>query len=200
MCCRRELKLHRWATWGYIRQTLTPLEVGKSYKLKFYYGLGQTQQVNVPGCKISIRLSSAGVGAEIPLAFQTPGVYTEVERTLVPTVANPLFEVWALCNPALPADIDVLLDNFSIVEDPCVDEPTPTETPTTSSAPATSTTAAPACTNRILNPSFEDGVDGKDHWTLPPGAWVQGIDGAQTAYDGNGYMCVTSCNLPTPKI
>jgi len=152
--------------------------------------------VNVPGCKISIRLSSTGVGAEIPLAFQTPGIYTEVERTLVPTVVNPLLEVWALCNPALPADVDVLLDNFSVVEDPCVDEPIPTPTPTptptdipiTSSLPATSTAAEAVCTNRILNPSFENGVGGKDHWTVPSGAWVQGIDGAQTPYDGNGYM------------
>ncbi|CAI4212429.1 unnamed protein product [Parascedosporium putredinis] len=59
------------------------------------------------------------------------------------------------------------------------------------SLPATSTAAEAVCTNRILNPSFENGVGGKDHWTVPSGAWVQGIDGAQTPYDGNGYMFVT---------
>lgn len=172
------MKIFRWATWGYVAQTISSMEVGKSYKMKFHYGLGLVQQVNVAGCKLSVKLNWAVVGSEITLAYQTPGEYHEVVRTLVPTVANPLVHIYLACNAASPADVDVLLDNISIVEDPCVEEPAPTETPT---APA-----EPVCTNRIANPSFENGAD---DWTIPYGI-IQGTSGSMTAQDQSKYLYV----------
>ena len=99
-----------------VSQSLTDVDIGHSYTLRFYYALGAFQNFIQGRCTFAVYLDGVQLGDRVEPVPGPVSQWIEVERTLTPVHAEPILSFTSEC---YLGQAGFLFDGFSLIDSAC---------------------------------------------------------------------------------